>query len=446
MYSTIKSADERGTRWPEEETTGRTAVGRGMAPWLAGFGAVAGAGAALGGYALLYEPFDVRAERLTVRLMRDRRGLPVEGLRILHISDTLFRGADRRERAKIEQVRRATADAQFDLLIHTGDFLHNDEGLENVLALFEQHPKAADWCVCRYRKPRSCCLRDEKGASLLVADLLGARRKVLRRRYKANGRSARRGALRKPLTIRALSAQQPVRRRPSGVNDIAGLRRALEGRGVRFLDNRGRAAGGDGRLCRRHRGLAPGRTRPTRWTSRCSARRADYPAIAQPGHHRRACRRSGDLILAGHTHGGQIVLTAARPRIHADGAADPQRGFRPLATREDPRIRSSRFGREHPDSLGFAAPRHLPDAFAGAPKRRLSGPAISLRRRRPSIANVYGNLTGARGSCCSCRRRSAAGCRRRWAGPYCQSGPAYRSRQAARQRRRFRSGRCRQTR
>ena len=50
-----------------------------MAVWLTGIGAMVGLGAALGGYALLYEPFDVRAERLAVRLTRDRPGLPSEG-------------------------------------------------------------------------------------------------------------------------------------------------------------------------------------------------------------------------------------------------------------------------------------------------------------------------------------------------------------------------------
>ncbi|MCY3903738.1 MAG: metallophosphoesterase [Caldilineaceae bacterium] len=216
---------------------GRTAVGRGMAPWLAGFGAVAGAGAALGGYALLYEPFDVRAERLTVRLMRDRRGLPDEGLRILHISDTHFRGADRRERAKIEQVRRATADAQFDLLIHTGDFLHNDEGLENVLALFDSIPRPRigafavtgnhDHVVYEMRRALHYSWRTFWARGGKCCDGATGKRALARR--------ARLGSL---LQFARYLLNNRFDGEPSGVNDIAGLRRALEGRGVRFLDNR----------------------------------------------------------------------------------------------------------------------------------------------------------------------------------------------------------------
>lgn len=291
---------------------GRTAVGRGMAPWLAGFGAVAGAGAALGGYALLYEPFDVRAERLTVRLMRDRRGLPDEGLRILHISDTHFRGADRRERAKIEQVRRATADAQFDLLIHTGDFLHNDEGLENVLALFDSIPRPRigafavtgnhDHVVYEMRRALHYSWRTFWARGGKCCDGATGKRALARR--------ARLGSL---LQFARYLLNNRFDGEPSGVNDIAGLRRALEGRGVRFLDNRAvRLEGTDAYVV----GIEDLLQGEPDLQGGLQDVRPDAPTILlshNPDIIAAPAAGQADLILAGHTHGGQIVLPLLGP-------------------------------------------------------------------------------------------------------------------------------------
>ena len=283
-----------------------------MAAWLAGLGAVAGAGAALGGYALLYEPFDVRAEQLTVRLMRDRHGLPDEGLRILHISDTHFRGADRREHAKIEQVRRATAGAQFDLLIHTGDFLHNDSGLENVLALIDSIPRPRlgafavtgnhDHVVYEMKKALHYSWRNFRARGGEWDDNSSAKRPSTRR--------ARLGRL---LHFARYLLNNRVDGEPSGVNDIAGLRRSLEGRGVQFLDNRAiRLEGTDTYLVgiedllQGEPDLQGGlqKVRPDAPTILLS-HNPDIIAVPAAG--------QADLILAGHTHGGQIVLPLLGP-------------------------------------------------------------------------------------------------------------------------------------
>ena len=292
--------------------SGRTALGRGMAPWLAGFGAVAGAGAALGSYALLYEPFDVRAEQLTVRLMRDRRGLPDEGLRILHISDTHFRGADRREHAKIERVRRATADAQFDLLIHTGDFLHNDEGLENVLALIDSIPRPRigafavtgnhDHVVYEMRKALHYSWRNFRARAGMCCDGATAKRALTRR-----------GRLGSLVHFARYLLNSRFDGEPSGVNDIAGLRRALEGRGVQFLDNRSvRLEGTDTYLV----GIEDLLQGEPDLKSGLQDVPPDTPTILlshNPDVVALPASSRADLILAGHTHGGQIVLPLLGP-------------------------------------------------------------------------------------------------------------------------------------
>lgn len=108
---------------------------------LQGIGFVAGVGATFAGYGFLREPLQVKLDRLTIRLPNANGHLPPHGLRILHLSDTHFRGEQWREQPKIDCVRRACAGLDYDLLIHTGDFVHEDSGLPNVLALLDSLPK-----------------------------------------------------------------------------------------------------------------------------------------------------------------------------------------------------------------------------------------------------------------------------------------------------------------
>jgi predicted MPP superfamily phosphohydrolase len=113
--------------------------------WWAGGALLAGGVTALGvfTYAFQVEPLDIRLEQLTVRLPEAAGRLPKEGLRILHLSDSHFHGQKRtrRELAKIARVRALTAGLEYDLLIHTGDFIHFDSGLDNVLSLLDAVPR-----------------------------------------------------------------------------------------------------------------------------------------------------------------------------------------------------------------------------------------------------------------------------------------------------------------
>lgn len=105
-----------------------------------GLGLLTGLGAGLASYAILQEPFHVILERLTIRIPNAKGRLPSNGLRILHLSDTHFQGIDWREQAKIHSIRRLTANLAYDLLIHTGDFWHNETGLENIGLLLDSVP------------------------------------------------------------------------------------------------------------------------------------------------------------------------------------------------------------------------------------------------------------------------------------------------------------------
>jgi predicted MPP superfamily phosphohydrolase len=106
-----------------------------------GVGMLLGFGAGLAGYSLLHEPLNIHLEELTLVVPRRKGQLPARGLRILHLSDTHFRGLAWRERAKIERIRTLTQGLEYDLLVHTGDFWHEETGLQNLLTLLDALPR-----------------------------------------------------------------------------------------------------------------------------------------------------------------------------------------------------------------------------------------------------------------------------------------------------------------
>jgi predicted MPP superfamily phosphohydrolase len=117
--------------WQNERTRIQLLSGISVLTSISGF---------IAGYAFFREPLQVRLDHLTIHLPNAKGKLPAKGLRLLHLSDTHFRGADWREQAKIDCIRKACAQLEYDLLIHTGDFLHEDQGLPNVLTLLDALP------------------------------------------------------------------------------------------------------------------------------------------------------------------------------------------------------------------------------------------------------------------------------------------------------------------
>lgn len=107
----------------------------------AGGGLLAAAGLGVFGYAFLVEPQNIGLERLTIRLPDAAGRLPQGGLRILHLSDSHFSGRNWREKGKIEKVRQLVQGVECDLLIHTGDFVHYDSGTPNVEELLDVLPQ-----------------------------------------------------------------------------------------------------------------------------------------------------------------------------------------------------------------------------------------------------------------------------------------------------------------
>ncbi|MEI2690698.1 MAG: metallophosphoesterase [Anaerolineae bacterium] len=91
------------------------------------------AGAALVGlgglaYARYVERLWIDVRRLWVMVASP--GLPPDGLRILHLSDMHFTGQGTIERWKIQRTIKLLAGDGVDLLLITGDFIHDDGGLD----------------------------------------------------------------------------------------------------------------------------------------------------------------------------------------------------------------------------------------------------------------------------------------------------------------------------
>ena len=112
--------------------------------WLGGLAAAgAAAGAASLAYALWIEPLDVRLERLTLPVDPNEGGLPPDGPAHPPPGGFPFSGWWT-PRARTQEDRPhspAHRRAEYDLLVHTGDFIHYDGGVENVLALLDAVPR-----------------------------------------------------------------------------------------------------------------------------------------------------------------------------------------------------------------------------------------------------------------------------------------------------------------
>lgn len=287
---------------------------------LGGLGLLMGVGAGVAGYAIFREPLHVRMDRLEITLPNANGHLPARGLRILHLSDTHFRGENWREQAKIDSIRRACAGLDYDLLIHTGDFLHYDSGLPNVLTLLDSLP------------------RPRLGAYAVFGNhdyTTYSHKEMFRRSWaRFQGKDER---FKKPLSwvdrARLFArfwyhfVNAPLDLKRTGHNDVATLEQELQARNIQTLHNRyirlshapHRPDGVDIYIAgvddvtegRPHLYQALGEIpydAPTILLSH------NPDILQEPG------IEQVDLVLAGHTHGGQVVL----PWI---GAAHTQSAF-----------------------------------------------------------------------------------------------------------------------
>lgn len=92
---------------------------------------------AAGGLAALYAISiarqQVQLDRYTVRIAKP--GLPQAGLIVLHLTDFHFRADGRVQAAKVAQLQRLLAEQTYDLVALTGDLIHDMAGLPAALAL-----------------------------------------------------------------------------------------------------------------------------------------------------------------------------------------------------------------------------------------------------------------------------------------------------------------------
>ncbi len=101
---------------------------------------------AVGGTLLLYA---WGGERPRMRVQRYALTLPGgigAGLRILHLSDQHFGGDSWVRRSRLRRMRKILSDVKPDLILLTGDFLHNDTGLDAVEAMLLMLPSAPLGC------------------------------------------------------------------------------------------------------------------------------------------------------------------------------------------------------------------------------------------------------------------------------------------------------------
>jgi uncharacterized protein len=290
---------------------------------LSGLGALVGFGAGLAGYSLLHEPLNIHLERLTLVIPGAQGRLPQRGLRLLHLSDTHFRGLAWREQAKIDRIRRLTTGLEYDLLIHTGDFWHEETGLQNLQLLLEALPRPRLGGYGVYGNHDHVCYSHSEMLAHNWA----------RYQQQNGGRNGH------PLTLSERVREfyqfaqyfmnKPFVLKRTHFNNRVLLRRTLAEHGLHLLNNesvhlahqRGQVEGVDLYLAGVD-DVAEG------WPDVDKALAgipADKPVILlshnpdilqEPGVER------ADVVLSGHTHGGQIVLPWIGPvHTHSDQLA-----------------------------------------------------------------------------------------------------------------------------
>lgn len=275
-------------------------------------GLTAGIGAAMAGYAFWLEPLDVRMETLTIRMPQARHRLPPHGLRILHLSDFHFQGKEWREQGKIERVRQLTQGLAYDLLVHTGDFLHYDSGMDNVLALFHALPRPRVGAFAVLGNHDYATYNMRKALPYTWRNFL-ARESRYRRVRPLPLRHSRRSRVEQYLRFGLYLFFNRVDGERTGGNDVARLRYELERQGIQCLQNRSIHLNGDSGVpvdlyLAGIDDLFEGRPNLA-----ATLRHVPDDALLIMLSHNpdillaEAARRA-DLLLAGHTHGGQIVL------------------------------------------------------------------------------------------------------------------------------------------
>jgi len=264
-----------------------------------------GAGVSGIGYAALIERARVRLDRFTVTV--DKPGLPPEGVTILHLSDFHFGSGGWVQARKIARLRQLLAGESYDLLALTGDLIHDMNGFAAALSLIEQlrprlsgfscpgnhdYSEYSVWGVFGHTWRESGEVGQLSGSARLPsgADLAGVVRKL--------GDFGRK-VLRNELI-----------RLPVAYNDVPAMQRELAQRGIRPLVNQAAHVRGAGLDL-----WVAGVDDLTEGQPDLETALATVPAGAllillahNPDIWLDPRVERADLVLAGHTHGGQVRL------------------------------------------------------------------------------------------------------------------------------------------
>lgn len=281
-----------------------------MSRWIIGFLTalgLTGAGALALRHVTRTARTQVQLDRFTIEI--DRPGLPAHGLIILHLSDFHFHAGGAVEESKIRHLRELLAAEQYDVVALTGDLIHDIEGLPTALQLIRTlRPRLAiyfcpgnhDYAEYTPWGVFGHTWRESAAGSLSLRDL--------------------------PHVIAALAAfagkvvRNELVRMPIRFNDMSVIVQRLAAEGVTPLVNRSTRLTADGvdlwfagvddemesqpDLAAALEDVAPGAPlvllahNPDIWLH-CGVDRAD-------------------LVLAGHTHGGQIQIPGVGA-IHTQG-------------------------------------------------------------------------------------------------------------------------------
>lgn len=260
--------------------------------------AALGAGALATVYATKVERAHVQLDRYELEI--EAAGLPSEGLTILHLSDFHFRAGGEAQARKIARLRALLANKRYDVLALTGDMVHDAAGFPVVLDLIEG---------LRPRLAAFVCPGNHDYAEYSVWGVFG-------HTWRESDAGQRwdladvRLVVRKLLDFAWKVLRNELVRLPVAFNDVPGMLAELAGRGMTPLVNRavplraGQAeiwfAGIDDALEGAPDLAAALAAVPAGAPLVLLAHNPDVWLDERVGR--------ADLVLAGHTHGGQIRL------------------------------------------------------------------------------------------------------------------------------------------
>jgi len=301
------------------------------------------AAASVGALALVYGRYIERArvhlDRYTLPL--DRPGIPPPGFTILHLSDLHIRAAERVQARKLARLSALLAGEEYDILAFTGDLIHHIEGLDAAVAyLREFTPRLGAFTVPGNRDYIESSFlvvlgTPEERARLARPEWL---RLVLRRGWKL----ARRFLLNEPTTLKMRT------------NDIGAINDRLAAAGLHPLMNAAYHLQ-DGEIDLWLAGVDDlGNGKPD-LRKALSVVPDGSPLILlahNPDAWLHPLSNRADLILSGHTHGGQVTAPVLGA-LYRQGTHLDRRGAAGWFRRGDTRLFISRgLGESFPLRIG----------------------------------------------------------------------------------------------